>query len=67
MKVKVNIFNPCCIHIYEAVTVPSVMVMTLIVSQESGAIDTDRQTDRQTDRLTDGHAFTVSSKKMFFE
>ena len=45
----------------EAVTVPSLMLMTLIVSEESLARDrhiqthTDRQTDRQTDTETDIH------------
>ena len=33
MKVKVNIRNMCCILISEAVTVPSLMMMTVIVSE----------------------------------
>ena len=39
----------------EAVTMPSVMMITSTVSEESLAIDrqTDRQIDRQADRQTD--------------
>ena len=43
-----------------AVIVPSLMMVTLIVSEESFARDihTDRQTLRQTDRQTDRHTHT---------
>ena len=44
MKVKVNIINMCCILIAEAVNVPSLMMMTLIVSEE--LLERDRQRDR---------------------
>ena len=37
----------------EPVTMPSLMMMTSIVSEES--LVRDRQTDRQTDRHTDTH------------
>ena len=42
MKVKVNIINTWCIAVSEAVTMPSLMMMTLrlIVSEESPARDT---------------------------
>ena len=45
----------------EAVTLPSLMMMTLIVSEELLARDrhTDRQTDRQTDRHTHTHTLGV--------
>ena len=50
MKVKVNIINMSCISMSEAVNVPSLIMMTSIVSKESLARDTHRHTDRQTDR-----------------
>ena len=66
MMVKVTIINSRCVHMPEAVSVPSLMIMTLIVSEESLAGDTqtrqtfgqtfgqtDKQTDIQTDRQTD--------------
>ena len=40
MKVKVNIMTMWCMLMPEAVTVPSLMMMTLIVSEESLAMDT---------------------------
>ena len=52
MKVKVNIISTLCILTSEEATVPSLMMMTLIVSHESLARHrqtVDRQTDRQTD------------------
>ena len=49
MKVNVNIINTCCIPMSDAVTVPSLTIMTLIVSEESLA--RDRHTHRQTHRL----------------
>ena len=47
MKVKVHISNAWCILMSGAVTGPSLMLMTLTVSDDSLARDT--QTDRQTD------------------
>ena len=44
MKVKVNIINTWCILMSEAVTVPSLMMMTSLVSEESLA--SDRHTHR---------------------
>ena len=54
MKVTINITNTRCIPMSEAVTVLNLMMVTLIVSEESLARDrqTDRQTDRQKDRQT---------------
>ena len=48
VKVKKNCIATCCILITEAVTVPSVMMMTSVVSEVSLVVD--RQTDEQTDR-----------------
>ena len=48
-KVKINIINTWCILMSEAVTVPSLMRMTLTVSEES--LERDRQTDRHTHQL----------------
>ena len=58
MKVKVNINTWCMSH--EAVTVPSLMMMPLILSEESLARDTHThtQTDRHTDRQTHTHTRT---------
>ena len=42
MKVKVNIISMGCILMSEAVTVPSLTMMTLTVSEESLARDTHR-------------------------
>ena len=64
MNVKVNIMNTGCICIImsEAVAVPSLMMVTSTISEESLARDTQtdrhsgqavRQTLRQTDRQTD--------------
>ena len=44
MKVKVNVINTSCISMSEAVTVPSLMMMTSIVSKESFAWDTHTHT-----------------------
>ena len=57
MKVKVNIINTPCILMSEAVTVPSLMI-TSIVS------DTQTRTERQTDRQTDTHTYTHSGSSM---
>ena len=56
MKVTVNTINTWCILVSEAVTVPSMMTMALIVSEESLA--RDRHTDRQTDTHTHTHIQT---------
>ena len=57
MKVKVNIISTLCILTSDEATVPSLMMMTLIVSHESLA--RHRQTvDRQTDRQTTSEAQT---------
>ena len=55
MEVKVNIINTWCILVSEAVTVPNLMMMTLIVSEESLARDTDTQTDWLTHTHTPTH------------
>ena len=44
MKMKVNIINTWCILISEAVTVPSLTMMTSTVSEESLARDTHTHT-----------------------
>ena len=44
MKVKVSIINTWCVAMSEAVTMPNVM-MTSMVSEESLARDTHRQID----------------------
>ena len=44
MKVNVNIMNTQCIIMSEAVTAPSLMMTTLIVSEESLARETHTQT-----------------------
>ena len=44
MKVKVNIINICCILMSEAVIVPNLMMVTLIVSEKSLVSDTQTQT-----------------------
>ena len=46
MKVEVNIISTRCISMSEAATVPSLMMMTSIVSKESLARDTHTHTDR---------------------
>ena len=46
MKAKVNIINTRCILMFEAVTMPSLIMITSIVSEESLARDT--RTDVQT-------------------
>ena len=46
MQVTVNIINTRCTLMSQAITVPSLIIMTLIVSEESLA--RDRHTDRQT-------------------
>ena len=50
MKVKVNIINTWCITMSGEVTLPSLMTMTSMVSEESPARDT--HTDTETDRRT---------------
>ena len=47
MKVKVNIMNTWCVTMFEAVTMPRLIMRTSIVSAESLARDT--HTDTQTD------------------
>ena len=49
MKVQVNIINMRCIPMSEAVIVPNLTMMTLVVSEESLA--RDRHTDTATQRL----------------
>ena len=67
MKVKVNIMNMRCNIMSEAVTIPSLMMMTSIVSEESLARDT--QTDRQTDTHahTHTHAYTHTQTQGLFQ
>ena len=48
MEVAVNMLNTGCILMSAVVTVPSLMMMTLIVSEES-LVARDRHTDRHTD------------------
>ena len=48
LKLNVNIINTWCILMSEAVTVPSLMMMTLIVSEESFARDTHTYTHTHT-------------------
>ena len=50
MKIKVNIINTWCILMSEAVTEPTLMTMTLIVSEELYA--RDRHAHRQTHKHT---------------
>ena len=52
MKVKVNIIITSCILMSEAVTVPSLMMMTSIISEESLARDTHTQTDTVSSMLS---------------
>ena len=49
-----NIINTGCITMSEAVTMPTLMMVTSTVSEQSLARDphTDRQVDAQTDRQT---------------
>ena len=51
MKVKVNIINTRCITVSEAVTMPSLMMMTSILSEESVARNRHTHTHRDTYRL----------------
>ena len=51
MKVKVSIINKRCITMSEAVTMPSLTMVTLTVSDKSLA--KDRQTDTDTDTQSD--------------
>ena len=48
MKVKVNIINTRCFAISDAVTVPNLMMITLIVSEVSLARDTHKHRHRHT-------------------
>ena len=50
MKVDVNIIYTSCILVSKAVSMPRLMVMTLLVSEESLARDTDTDTLPQTNR-----------------
>ena len=69
MKVKVNILNTWCIIMFEAVTVPSLTMMTSTVSEKSFARDTntdtrrDRQTHWETDRQTPGSSLRQNVQK----
>ena len=81
IQVKVNIINTWCILMSAVVTVPSLRMMTFIVSEESLAGDrqadrlrqagkeADRQTDRQTDRQRDAHSHPPhpSNKQTYVE
>ena len=59
MKVTINIINTLCIHISEAVTVPSLMMLTSIVSEESLARGTHTHTHtHNTHTLTHTHTHT---------
>ena len=60
MKVNVNILNTWCILMSEAVAVPSLMMMTSMVSEESLAWD--RQPARQPARQTDTHTHTHTQR-----
>ena len=60
MKVKISIINTWCITMYEAVTVPSLTMMTSTVSKESLARDTHTHTDKRTDKHTHTHTQTYS-------
>ena len=53
MKVKFSIIKTCCITMHEAVTVPNVMMMSSIVSEESLAKHTNTHT--HTHSLTHSH------------
>ena len=55
MKVKVNIINTWCILMSDTVTMPSLMMVTVIVSEDSLA--RDRQTDRHNTHM---HAHTCT-------
>ena len=46
MKITANVINTLCISMYEAVTVPSLMMMTSIVSEELLVRNTHTDTDR---------------------
>ena len=49
MKVEINIINTGCILTSEAVTIPSLMMMPVIISEESACQGQAQQTDRHTD------------------
>ena len=60
---KVNIINTFNIPMSEAVTVPTLMKMTLIVSEES--LVTNRQTDKHTHTHTHTRSIGVVYLKLF--
>ena len=66
MKVKVNIINTWCIIMSEAITVPSLMLMTSTVSQESLARDMHARTHARTHRHTHPPTHTVRSSTLKF-
>ena len=63
MMAKVNIINTWCIPMSEAVTMPSLMTMTLIVSEESLARNTYMYT---LDSHTQTH-FALVYRKLFLK
>ena len=60
MMIKVNIINTRCILVSEAVIVQSLMIMTLIVSEESLARNTDTHTHTHTRIHTHSHSHTMT-------
>ena len=62
MKVKVNIINMWCTPMSEAVTVPSLMMRTSTVSEESLVRDTHTHTQRHTHPLTHTHSLDSTLK-----
>ena len=53
MKVKVNIVNTWCINMYEAVSIPSLMMITSTVSDKSLARYMHTHTHTHTHKHTD--------------
>ena len=62
MKVKINIISTRCILMSEAVTMPSSMMMTLIVSDESRAKGTHTNTHTHAHTHTHTHFCLVYLK-----
>ena len=66
-EVKVNIINMSCILMSEAVTVPSLVMTTIMVSEESLARDRQTNRHRDTHTHTDIHTHAqVSSSTLKF-
>ena len=65
MNVKVNIINTLCISMTEAVTVPSLTVMTYIVSEESLARDKYSDTHTSTHIYTHRRTYSIWSMLTF--